>query len=160
MEESEARLENIVQQLRVRGYRLTPQRMAILRAVVNSRSHPTAGKIYQQVSVDFDTISLATVYKTLNVMKSLGEVVELKVDGCSHYDNNVKPHPHLICVRCHCIMDLPSETMPGMIEEALDAVGFCALWRDVRIYGLCLNCQGRKKEAVEPIVNPCLSQTI
>jgi len=144
MEKSKERLERIVRQLRARGCRLTPQRMAILQTVVRSHSHPTAEEIYQQVVADFPMISPATVYKTLNVLKALDEVMELEVGGCSHYDGKVTPHPHLICMKCHTIIDLPPEAMPSMPEEALAATGFLALWYYVEIYGLCPRCQKRE----------------
>ena len=141
MGEPEKRLERIVQRLRAQGYRLTPQRMAILRAVIESRSHPTVEKIYQQVSADFPMISLATVYKTLHMLKDMGEVMELNVDGRSHYEGDITPHPHLICVKCHSIIDLPPEVMPRMSEEALAETGFRILWYEVEIHGLCPQCQ-------------------
>ena len=137
----EERLEHVVRCLRVRGYRLTPQRMAILRAVMRSRSHPTAEEIYRQVAADFPMLSLATVYKTLKVLKELGEVMEMDVGGCSHYDGNITPHPHLICVKCHRILDLPPEVMAQLPEEALAKRGFQVLWYRVEIYGLCPECQ-------------------
>lgn len=141
MEKFEKRLEHIVQRLREQGYRLTPQRMAILRVLVYSRSHPTAEEIYRQVAADFPMISLATVYKTLNMLKELGEVMELEVEGCSHYDGNIIPHPHLVCVKCHTITDLPPEAMVRIPEETLTATGFRALWCYVEVHGLCPRCQ-------------------
>ncbi len=87
MNEKQARerLDQVMQRLREHGYRLTPQRMAIVRAVVQSTSHPTADEIYHQVAADFPMLSLATVYKTMNVLSEIGEVLEMEVDGRSHY---------------------------------------------------------------------------
>jgi Fur family peroxide stress response transcriptional regulator len=143
MDELSERLDHIVRQLRSQGYRLTPQRMAILRAVVFSHAHPTAEEIHQQVVADFPMISLATVYKTLNVLKGIGEILELSVGGCSHYDGQVTPHPHLICVKCHGIINLPPEAMTEMPEEVLSETEFRALRYDLKVYGLCPRCQER-----------------
>jgi Fur family peroxide stress response transcriptional regulator len=115
--------------------------MAILRAVLESSTHLTAEEIYRQVSADFPMLSLATVYKTLHVLKDLGEVMELNVDGRSHYDGDVPPHPHLICVRCYTIIDLPPETAVTVPEEILAERGFRALWHQVEVHGLCRQCQ-------------------
>jgi Fur family peroxide stress response transcriptional regulator len=154
MGELEERLEHIVRLLWDQGYRLTPQRMAILREVVYSHSHPTAEEMHRQVTAEFPMISLATVYKTLNVIKDLGEVIELKVNGCSHYDGNATAHPHLICVKCHSIADLPPESMAGMPEDALAETEFRAFRHDVKIYGLCPQCQEQEEDAVEPLGPP------
>jgi Fur family peroxide stress response transcriptional regulator len=140
------RLEHIVGRLRANGYRLTPQRGAILQVLLSSHPHPTAREIHRQVSTDFPMMSLATVYKTLNVLKDLGEVRELKVEGCSHYDTNTLPHAHLICERCHRITDLPLETLAGVRKEALAETGLRDLRCAVQIHGLCTHCQKQAEE--------------
>jgi len=142
----EERMEHIVRRLRASGYRLTPQRLAVLRAVLSSRSHPSAEEIYREVAAEFPMLSLATVYKTLNVLKELGEVLELEVGGCSHYDGNITPHPHLICVKCHSIVDLPPDAMVMVSEDVLAQTGFRVLRCYVEIYGLCPRCQVETQE--------------
>lgn len=158
MENTKGFLEHLVERLRTQGYRLTPQRMAILSAIVYSHVHPTAEEIHQQVTTDFPMISLATVYKTLNVLKNLGIVADLQIDGISHYDSAPTPHPHLVCVQCHSITDLPPEAISQMSQEAMSATGFRAFWHDIKIYGLCAQCQAQGSETTDPLVTPCLSQ--
>ena len=85
-------------------------------------------------------MSLATVYKTLTVLKALGQVLELEVSGRSHYDGNNAPHPHLICLQCHTIIDLPEEEMT-LPSAALARAGFLPLWSNLIIHGLCAACQ-------------------
>jgi Fur family peroxide stress response transcriptional regulator len=140
---------DIARRLRARGYRMTPQRIAIVRAVISSRSHPTAEEIHRKISAQFPMISLATVYKTLNILKELGEVTELRVDGAGHYEGSTTPHPHLICIRCGKIVDLPSETLTAMPEEALVETEFQAMWYSLQIHGLCPQCQGQDKTSTE-----------
>src|SRR5580658_7666311 len=80
------------------GCRITPQRIAILDALVNGASHPTAEEIYGLVLKVSPTTSLATVYKTLDTLKGLGELQELELgSGRNHYDA-VDPvaHPHVV----------------------------------------------------------------
>lgn len=134
-------VEHIVQKLREQGHRLTPQRVAILQAVLSSDTHPTAEEIHQQVSDEFPMISLATVYKTMNVLKGLGEVSEIRVDGRGHYEGNTTPHPHMICINCGAIIDLPAEALAEMPEEALANTDFQAMRYSLEIYGLCPRCQ-------------------
>ena len=141
MNKPEERLEHLVHRLRDQGYRLTPQRMAILQALVHSNSHPTAEEIYQQLLADFPMLSLATVYKTLKTLKDLGEILELPVDGSSHFDANTVPHPHLVCLKCHNITDLPPEAMVRLPKEAIADTGFLVFGYSMEIYGLCPKCQ-------------------
>ena len=62
--------------------------------------------LYEQIKVQFPTMSLATVYKTLDLLKELGEVIEIDLHDDSHFDGNRPyPHPHLICTSCKKIMD-------------------------------------------------------
>ncbi len=137
----EKQVENVIQQLRDEGYRLTPQRLAILEAISADHSHPTAEEVHQQVSADQPTLSLATVYKTLHILEELGAVTELQVGGSSHYESAPQLHPHLICVECHTIIDLPPDTMMPLSEEVLDDVGFHPQRYEVNVYGLCSQCQ-------------------
>ena len=141
------RSESIIRRLRGQGHRLTPQRMAILQAVLESSSHPTAEDVHQRVTADFPMISLATVYKTLHVLKDLGEVVELKMDGRNRFDSNVAPHPHLICVQCQGIADLWPETTVTIPEHVLAGTGFRALRYEIGVHGVC---RQRQTEAEEP----------
>ncbi len=108
MVESQTRLEELIAKLRERGYRLTPQRMAVLKILADSKEHPSAEQIYEQVQVDFPMTSLATVYKTVAVLKEMGEILELSFsDDSSHYDGGRShPHPHLICIKCKSITDV------------------------------------------------------
>jgi len=155
----EERLETVAERLRAHGYRLTPQRMAVLRAVLGSPSHPTAEDIYRRVSADFPMLSLATVYKTLDVVGALGEVIQLDVAGCSHYDGDLRPHAHLICIKCHSITDLPSEVTVEMPQEALADTRFRVLWHAVGLHGLCARCQveadARKESTRVQDANEC-----
>jgi Fur family peroxide stress response transcriptional regulator len=138
-------LNGMVQRLRERGHRLTPQRMAILRTVVGDPSHPTAEQIHQAIVSDFPMLSLATVYKTVNMLKEMEEIAELTVDGCGHYDRNTAPHPHLICEVCRAIIDLPSETLVEVLPSELEDMAFQPVRYNVEIYGLCPRCQEQKK---------------
>jgi Fur family peroxide stress response transcriptional regulator len=114
--------------------------MAILQSVLACCDHPTAEDVYERVSRDFPMMSLATVYKTLHVLEELDEVVQLEVGGRGHYDGDVRPHPHLICVRCGVIIDLPPEAMARLPQEAMQGTGFRPLWYSLEIHGLCAQC--------------------
>ena len=106
MNYSKKRLEDMIQKFKAQGYRITPQRLAVLNILAQSTEHPDVEKIYKQVKENFPTTSMATVYKTIVVMKEVGEVIEIAFgDGGNHYDGNKPyPHPHLICTNCKKII--------------------------------------------------------
>ena len=81
MPDPEIRLQEMVQTLRGNQYRITPQRLAILRILAASKGHPSVESIYEQVKPNFPTTSLATVYKNIAVLKDLNQVLELVDTG-------------------------------------------------------------------------------
>jgi Fur family peroxide stress response transcriptional regulator len=97
-----ARLNEIITKLKEQGCRMTPQRLAVVKVLANSEEHLSAEKIYERVKVDFPFTSLATIYKTVTLLKNIGEVMELGfVDDSNRYDGTRPyPHPHLICLKC------------------------------------------------------------
>ncbi len=144
----EARVEDLRLKLHNSGHRITPQRLCILRALVNTNSHPSAEEIYAQVRVVSPTTSLATVYKTLDTLRDLGEVLELQPgDGRQHYDG-VRPtfHPHVICTRCGAIEDVEIAGLSGLPAQAQTASGYEIHVPRVEFYGLCPACQARENK--------------
>jgi Fur family peroxide stress response transcriptional regulator len=151
------RIAQIAQQFRERGYRVTPQRMAIVQAVLESSEHPTAEEVYRKVSDSFPMLSLATVYKTLEMLKTLGEIVEIPVKGQVHYESNLRPHVHLICERCHKVMDWGEEIVLPIPKETIESSGFYPRYYLVEVHGLCSQCQSESNsvpEADKPRGNP------
>ena len=146
MADPEVRLQELTSKLRDRGHRLTPQRLAVLRILAASEGHPTVQQIYDQIQADFPMTSLATVYKTVILIKDMGEVLELGFsDDGNHYDGNKPfPHPHLICTKCKSIIDAEVTglgTLPQLMEQA---TGFEILSHRLDFYGICPHCQDRE----------------
>ena len=148
MESTERRLQNVAARMRAEGYRITPQRIAILQVLLRCDGHPTAEDVYQQVATHFPMMSRATVYKTLNVLEAFGEVIELQMEACKHYDGNATPHPHLTCVKCHSIVDLPSDAIPELPKHILAGTGFRILRYNLMVLGLCPKCQTHKEQPI------------
>ncbi|MGC8826582.1 MAG: Fur family transcriptional regulator [Anaerolineae bacterium] len=146
MADAEQRFQQLKDKLRRLGYRLTPQRVALLRLLSESRDHPSAKDLYDQLRRQFPTTSLATIYKTLNVLKDLDEVLELGFsDDDNRYDGNKPyPHPHLICIRCRRIIDFDRDVVAGLEQELAQASGFEIVSHRLDFYGLCPEC--RRKE--------------
>ncbi|MGE0086466.1 MAG: Fur family transcriptional regulator [Desulfococcaceae bacterium] len=137
------RLEKMVQKLREKAHRITPQRLAILRILAESSEHPDVESIYQQVKINFPTTSMATVYKTITVLKEVGEVLEIGFgDGSNHYDGGKPfPHPHLICTQCRKIIDPDLETLRDVTEELANDTGFQIVSHRLDFFGICPECQ-------------------
>ena len=137
------RLDDIIGKLRQRACRITPQRVAILKIFLSSDEHPSVERVYEQVRVDFPTTSLATVYKTVALLKEIGEILEISfADGRNRYDG-LKPysHPHLICTRCKSIMDPEVTLLEQLKSEVAQSSGYLVLSHQLEFFGICPTCQ-------------------
>lgn len=143
MNNSQTRLDEILAKLRQRDFRITPQRIAILKAFIQSQNHPSIEQVYEDVKVNFPTTSLATVYKTVNLLKEIGEILEISfAGGGNRYDGN-RPysHPHLICTQCNKIIDPQVSLLDQMIAEVAKATGYRIDSHQVQFLGVCPSCQ-------------------
>jgi Fur family peroxide stress response transcriptional regulator len=137
------RFETIIQKLRDSGHKLTPQRLAIVKILAKSEGHPSVEKIHDQLNKDFPTMSLATVYRNIVLIKSLGEVLELGFpDGSNRYDGNEPtPHPHVICIKCKTIVDPNLDSLDEMKKEVALETNFKILNHRLDFFGICSNCR-------------------
>ena len=137
------RLDEIIVKLRNLNFRITPQRVAILKIFLNSQDHPGVEQVYAQVKADFPSTSLATVYKTVNLLKEVGEILEIGfADGGNRYDGNKPyPHPHLICTRCKKIMDPDIGPIDQMTHELEQTSGYRIVSHQIEFFGICPACQ-------------------
>ncbi len=133
----------MVQNLRENKFRITPQRLAILKILAESKGHPSVEKIYEQVKPVFSTTSLATVYKNVSLLKELGEVLELGFSNDSNrYDGNRPyPHPHVVCTNCKTIIDPDLETLKVVSAELKEETGFKIIYHRLDFFGICPACQ-------------------
>jgi Fur family peroxide stress response transcriptional regulator len=143
----EFRYQAMLSKLRERGCRITSHRLALLRLMAVSERHPTAAHLYERLREQFPTISLATVYKTLALLKEGREVLEINLPSESHYDGyKPYPHPHLVCTSCHQIMD--GDNIPALrgIEQQISSrYGFRVSHQQQVFYGTCATCQEKSK---------------
>jgi len=144
--EVKRRMDQMLSKLRQHDCRITPQRLAVLRILAASEGHPSVEKIYENVRREFPTTSIATIYKTVHLLKQLNEVLELGFpDGSNRYDGSKPfPHPHLICVRCQKILDPDLRSLEDMTAEVAKETGFDILTHRLDFFGICSDCQ--KKE--------------
>lgn len=137
------RYEAMLDRLRERKLRLTPQRLAIVRILSVSEGHPSVDEIYKRILKDYPTTSLATVYKTVHLLKEAGEVLELGFsDLPNRYDGNRPyPHPHVICRGCGAIAEPSSCEIDAMSEKVEQETGFSVASLRLDFYGLCPKCR-------------------
>jgi Fur family peroxide stress response transcriptional regulator len=143
--ETEGRLSALLGKLKAHGYRLTPQRLAIFKILVASDNHPSVEQIHAQLTADFPTMALATVYKTITLLKEEGELLELGFAGESSRYDGAKPYPHahLICVSCHKIIDPDIPTFGEVPQELAQKYGYQIVNQRVDYFGICPDCQSR-----------------
>jgi Fur family peroxide stress response transcriptional regulator len=138
----QARYDQLIARLRDHGYRLTAQRLALVRLIAASEGHPNAAQLYDRLKAQFPTMSPATVYKLLSLLKELGEVLEIDLRDDSHYDGSRPyPHPHLICMRCSKIIDGMVDLDPGLTRRLERKSGYQIIRHQLVFYGICPDCQ-------------------
>jgi Fur family peroxide stress response transcriptional regulator len=145
---SELRLNQMVAKLKARQFRLTPQRLAILKILAASHGHPSIEAIHAQVQTAFPTTGLATVYKTVTLLKELNEVLELGFpDGSNRYDGSKPyPHPHVICLQCKRIIDPELGNLEPLVDAAAHRTGFKILSHRMDFFGICPQCQNHTQD--------------
>ena len=146
MADHKKRFEIIVQKLKAHGCKITPQRLAIVEILATSEGHPSVENIHDQLKKNFPTMSLATVYKNIALIKSFGEVLELGFpDGSNRYDGNRPyPHPHVICIKCKKIVDPDLDSTDLLKKEVAEETNFKILNHRLDFFGICNDCLAEK----------------
>ena len=137
------RYETLLLKIRKRGGRLTSHRLALLHLLAVSEGHPNAAQLYEKLRLQFPTVSLATIYKILTLLKDEGEGLEIDLHDDSHYDGaKPYPHPHLICNRCGNILDGDeTQSFAKFNQEIEEKYGFQITRPQLVFYGVCQNCR-------------------
>lgn len=141
--ESEDLKRRIIEGMKKRGLKLTRQRLEIIDILSRDKSHPSAAAILAEARKKTATISLSTVYLTLDAMKRAGLIKELEFnDRDSRFEGDISDHVNLICKNCGGIEDFPAPK-PVPLEKVKKKSGFVADSVRYEYYGLCREC-GKK----------------
>ena len=137
----------IVERLRRWGVRVTPQRLAIAEAVLNSTDHPTVQQISERVRDHFPSMTLATIYSTLGVLERSGLIQELPFEKMSRYEANMEPHVNLVCIQCENVMDadVGQDVVVRLKNRISSQADFEVAWQRVDFYGWCPRCAAAKR---------------
>lgn len=132
--------DQIVQTLKARGLRVTPQRFAVYANLLSRSDHPTAEDILSDLNQDAPTSSQATVYSSLQALRDVDLVREVLLEeGVCRYDANIDPHHHFRCKTCGTIKDIPWKQIGGVNLTSLSS-GWQVDGYEVTVHGVCDGC--------------------
>src|SRR5579863_1629103 len=139
------RLDEFAARCRAGGLAVTPQRLAIIEALLGSTDHPRAEEIFAEVRRRHPHMSLATVHRTLETLCRIGEARKVTMlHDSARYDGNLAPHHHVVCVRCRRVRDIEIAGLERVLGGNTSLEGFETLGWSVEIRALCENCRKKK----------------
>ncbi len=132
----------VIENFRRKGYKITPQRRAIIEILFNHENHPKAEDIFTEMKEKMPDISRTTVYNTLRELNEIGiiDVVRNIGETPSRFDPNTQEHDHLFCLSCHRIIDLETDFKDIDLSKKT-SYGFQIVKKQVTFYGYCPECQ-------------------
>jgi len=152
------RLGEFVARCRERGIAVTPQRLAVIRALLASENHPSTDEICAAVRRRHPHVSLATVHRILEQFCEVGEARKVTLlHDVARYDGNVEAHHHVLCVRCRRVQDIEIPDVDKLLEGKASLGQFTLLRCSLEIEALCERCQRAEKRTQaqhSPHVNP------
>lgn len=126
------------------------QREAIKEFLRAREDHPTADTVYQQLRKTYPNISLGTVYRNLALLADIGEIQRISTgDSSEHYDGNTCPHYHVICTKCHKIIDLDLAYDKSIETEAAGHYKGKIQSHIMNFYGVCEDCLSTETAEME-----------
>ena len=136
------RAGDIISKLSEKGYRLTPQRIMVLAAIEKSANHISAEEIYVQVVDRYPYVNISTVYRTLDLLKRLGLVMETDLGGgrVRYHPADKGRHHHLVCQECGTTIDLDESVLMPLKDTLRREYKFSADLRHLAIFGRCVKC--------------------
>lgn len=147
----EERLNRVKQQLQQSSYKLTPQREATVRVLIeNEKDHLSAEDVYLKVKDKAPEIGLATVYRTLELLAELKVVDKINLgDGVARFDLRKEGakhfHHHLVCMECGKVEEIHEDLLPKVEERVESEYQFKILDHRLTFHGICSECQAKGK---------------
>lgn len=132
--------EQLTELFREQGFNVTSQRVRVFQVLHDAVGHPTAEEVWSEVRRDLTTVSLRTVYQTLNDLVAMGEISQLQIgSGSSRFDPNCDGHHHLVCNECGDITDIASSQAPTPRPSG-NLGGFLVEAAELTFHGVCGEC--------------------
>lgn len=136
-------MKDMIERLKEKGVTLTPQRLAVVEFLKKNASHPTVDDIHRAIQRKYPTMSMATVYSTLELLKEHGEIQELSIRkrGKACFDPSPKLHHHLLCQKCDKVVNIEFECPDDCPIIKEKEIGGCRVEEvQAYVYGLCPDC--------------------
>lgn len=139
------RLSEFAERCRRGGLAVTPQRLAIIKALLDSGEHPRADAVYAAVRLQHPHISLATVHRTLETLCGIGEARKVTMlHDSARYDGNITPHHHVVCVKCRRIRDIEIPHLDRLLAGRSELGEFKVIGSSLEIHALCEACAAQR----------------
>src|ERR1700719_930812 len=130
------------------GLAVTPQRLAIIKALLTSAEHPRADTVCEIVRREHPHISLATVHRTLETLCEIGEARKVTtLHDSARYDGNITPHHHVVCVKCRRIRDIEIPELDRLLAGQSALGEFTVIGSSLEIHALCDECGAKRAKA-------------
>ena len=143
--------DSLKEDLKKKGYKLTPQRRSIVDAIIkNEGEHLTAEEIYDEVKLTCPEIGLATVYRTILLLEEIGVIYKLDLNaGCSRYElaheHETHRHHHLVCNSCGRVLEVHGDLLEELEKDIEKKYGFKISDHMVKFFGICKECSEKEK---------------
>ena len=138
--------DQFIEELRHKGYRITPQRELIVEIIAHSNYHLSAEEILERAKENASDVNLATVYRTLDLLTAQGVTSRLDLgDGCVVYAAvQHGPHIHLVCRLCGRVMEADHQIIASLEKQLATQYHFQADLLHISLLGVCDSCQAEK----------------
>lgn len=135
--------KDYIEALRSKGYRVTSQRLIVLDAVCEHQGHATIGDIQASVNDMDPSIDRSTIYRSLDVLRDAGLVVESEIEGTGKIYRiaGESDHHHLACISCGKVLTIPQTDVEPLLNHFLETYGFEVQTDHLVLNGLCQDCQ-------------------
>ena len=140
--EMDLRVGEFPKTCRQAGLKVTPQRIAVFEMLASTNAHPSPEEVYSVIRQTSPSISLATVYKILDLFQSQGFIRKVSTpDQVTRYDANVAMHYHMICSNCGKIQDYFPNKVPSEPLEIPESANFHVVDYEINLNGYCGSCK-------------------
>ncbi len=138
--------QSFIDELRTRGYRITPQREMIIEAIAHQGEHINADEIFALIQARTHAVNIATVYRTLELLveQGLASRIDLGEGRVIYATNQHGPHIHLVCRQCGQVLDADPELLSTLNRRLILSYKFVADLQHISLIGLCSNCQAKQ----------------
>jgi len=121
---------------------LTPQRLSIYQVLASDAAHPSAEDIYRRIKPSLPSLSLGTVYRTLELFEEHGLISRVHAfSDQARFDANLDDHHHLVCMKCRRVLDFEDQRLATLPIDQADLHGFQVLTHRIHLVGFCATCK-------------------